>query len=249
MLAPIPLRISSGHVAALLQRSNSARLTLQTPNRDRTEEGGEEARKKRRGRAASESHQLLSPFFFTCPSLSPSIKGEALSSTPRLSQEESLHCSCWFLMGLIEGCCWLDGPEVVWGKSKKKVRRLFWWVRAELRKLVKMRKKRFCSFHYDPLSYSLNFDDGNFGFFCWFTVAVPFPQVRKKKPPQKKTRKNTESEWEVSENGRRWSERRDFGFCSFDVRDDNLCGIIMISSCSYCPLSSGETLRCTFEER
>ncbi|KAK4766156.1 hypothetical protein SAY87_007798 [Trapa incisa] len=67
-------------------------------------------------------------------------------------------------MGLIEGCCCC-----CWFESKKKVRRLFWWVRAELRRLMKTRtkkKKRFCSFHYDPLSYSLNFDDGNFGFFC-----------------------------------------------------------------------------------
>ncbi|KAG5241003.1 pyruvate carboxylase [Salix suchowensis] len=51
--------------------------------------------------------------------------------------------------------------------GKRKLRSLFWRVRAEIRRQVKNSKsKQRLSFHYDPFSYALNFDDGNFGFFC-----------------------------------------------------------------------------------
>lgn len=47
----------------------------------------------------------------------------------------------------------------------KMLKRLVWRVRAEMRKKQKKQKNDF-SFCYDPLSYALNFDDGDFGFFC-----------------------------------------------------------------------------------
>ncbi|KAK1304750.1 hypothetical protein QJS10_CPB11g02337 [Acorus calamus] len=53
-------------------------------------------------------------------------------------------------------------------KGKRRLRSLFWRVRAELKRQQKARarsKKRF-SFNYDPLSYALNFDDGDCGFLC-----------------------------------------------------------------------------------
>ncbi|KAL5710584.1 hypothetical protein ACHQM5_005501 [Ranunculus cassubicifolius] len=54
-------------------------------------------------------------------------------------------------------------PFLVLETGKKKVRSLFWKVRAELRR---RQKHRCCSFQYDPFSYSLNFDNGESGFFC-----------------------------------------------------------------------------------
>ncbi|MBA0592628.1 hypothetical protein Gorai_009603 [Gossypium raimondii] len=44
--------------------------------------------------------------------------------------------------------------------GKRKLRSLFWRVRAEIRRQVKGRtsKQKF-SFHYDPFSYALNFDN------------------------------------------------------------------------------------------
>ena len=68
-------------------------------------------------------------------------------------------------MCVIEFCF---DPHVVVLRGKRKLRRLFWRVRAEVRRQVKSRakeQKRF-NFNYDPFSYALNFDNGNFGFFC-----------------------------------------------------------------------------------
>lgn len=50
---------------------------------------------------------------------------------------------------------------------KRKIRRFFRLVRAEIGRQMaaRSRRKKNLSFHYDPFSYSLNFDDGNFGFF------------------------------------------------------------------------------------
>ncbi|EXB96364.1 hypothetical protein L484_023083 [Morus notabilis] len=61
-------------------------------------------------------------------------------------------------------------PNLVLLYGKRRLRRLFWRVRAEIRRQIKSRsnklhKKRF-NFNYDHFSYSLNFDNGNFGFFC-----------------------------------------------------------------------------------
>ncbi|PIA35392.1 hypothetical protein AQUCO_03500044v1 [Aquilegia coerulea] len=53
--------------------------------------------------------------------------------------------------------------------GKKRIRSFFWRIRAEIkRRQVKncSKKQRFSRFHYDPFSYSLNFDNGNSGFFC-----------------------------------------------------------------------------------
>lgn len=51
--------------------------------------------------------------------------------------------------------------------GKRRLRSLFWRVRADIkrRQMKKARSKN--NFNYDPFSYSLNFDnDANFGFFC-----------------------------------------------------------------------------------
>ncbi|KAK7343293.1 hypothetical protein VNO77_11931 [Canavalia gladiata] len=62
--------------------------------------------------------------------------------------------------------CWC-GPHAVVVHGKRRLRSLFWRVRANVKRQMKSRSynKNF-NFHYDPFSYSLNFDDGNFGFFC-----------------------------------------------------------------------------------
>ncbi|CAN4092075.1 unnamed protein product [Withania somnifera] len=46
--------------------------------------------------------------------------------------------------------------------SKKQCKWLFGRVRAAMKKLAG-KNKRKVKFQYDPLSYALNFDDGNFG--------------------------------------------------------------------------------------
>ncbi|GMN52648.1 hypothetical protein TIFTF001_021791 [Ficus carica] len=62
-----------------------------------------------------------------------------------------------------------DPNNVVLVYGKRRLRRLFWRVRAHIRRQIKSHNKlhnqRF-SFSYDPFTYSLNFDNGNFGFFC-----------------------------------------------------------------------------------
>lgn len=51
------------------------------------------------------------------------------------------------------------------GGKKKKLVSLYWKLRAEIRRQFGARKQRF-SFHYDPFSYALNFDDGCSAFLC-----------------------------------------------------------------------------------
>ncbi|KAL9378767.1 hypothetical protein Peur_030102 [Populus x canadensis] len=63
-------------------------------------------------------------------------------------------------MGVIGFC--VDSNRVVLC-GKRKLRSLFWRIRAEIRRQVKSSKsKQRLSFNYDPFSYALNFDDGNF---------------------------------------------------------------------------------------
>ncbi|KAF8009626.1 hypothetical protein BT93_J0590 [Corymbia citriodora subsp. variegata] len=74
----------------------------------------------------------------------------------------------------------LEASAVLLG-GKRKLRSLFWRARAEMKKQVlknesiiitcwsrnkKKKKNQRFSFQYDPFSYALNFDNGNFGFFC-----------------------------------------------------------------------------------
>ncbi|KAJ1436364.1 hypothetical protein SESBI_04396 [Sesbania bispinosa] len=56
---------------------------------------------------------------------------------------------------------WCIEPRLVLVHGKRKVRSLFWKVRADVKRQMKARsmKKNF-NFNYDPFSYSLNFDDG-----------------------------------------------------------------------------------------
>ncbi|KAL6544797.1 hypothetical protein OROMI_023659 [Orobanche minor] len=59
-------------------------------------------------------------------------------------------------MGLIGGLGWIS-------VGKKQCRSLYWRIRAEMKKAVRIRRskqKQVMNFQYDPHSYSLNFDDG-----------------------------------------------------------------------------------------
>ncbi|KAG1355192.1 hypothetical protein COCNU_07G013040 [Cocos nucifera] len=62
----------------------------------------------------------------------------------------------------------LEEAGLVLEGGKRRMRSLYWKLRAEIRRQVergKARKQRF-SFHYDPFSYALNFDDGGSTFLC-----------------------------------------------------------------------------------
>lgn len=60
-------------------------------------------------------------------------------------------------------------PRMVFLYGKRKLRSFFWRVRADFKREIKGWSNNINNnnFNYDPFSYSLNFDDGNFGFFCW----------------------------------------------------------------------------------
>ncbi|PHU17276.1 hypothetical protein BC332_12971 [Capsicum chinense] len=65
-------------------------------------------------------------------------------------------------MGLVvEMCC---NSRLVLLYRKRKLRSTFLKFKAQF--LNQKKKNNKLSFHYDPLSYALNFDNGNFGFFC-----------------------------------------------------------------------------------
>ncbi|KAL8519806.1 hypothetical protein ACS0TY_010661 [Phlomoides rotata] len=62
-----------------------------------------------------------------------------------------------------------DSAAAAYGK--KLLKRFVWRVRAEMKKkkkscFLKKHRTHHFTFCYDPMSYALNFDDGNFGFFC-----------------------------------------------------------------------------------
>lgn len=60
----------------------------------------------------------------------------------------------------------LGEAGAVLGARKRRFKSLYWKLRAEIRRQLgkgRESKQRF-SFHYDPFSYALNFDDGCSGF-------------------------------------------------------------------------------------
>ncbi|KDP40472.1 hypothetical protein JCGZ_24471 [Jatropha curcas] len=70
-------------------------------------------------------------------------------------------------MGGMARFCYDPSVVLLCQRGKRKLRSLFWRVRAEIRRQLNHRsKKQRFSFHYDSFSYALNFDNGNFGFFC-----------------------------------------------------------------------------------
>lgn len=69
-------------------------------------------------------------------------------------------------MGFVGGIEWMNTY------SRKQFRKLFWRMRAAMKKAIKNGGKQQFKFQYDPCSYALNFDDG----FCKFeAVATETP--------------------------------------------------------------------------
>ncbi|CAN6453452.1 unnamed protein product [Victoria cruziana] len=58
-------------------------------------------------------------------------------------------------MGLVEKLAWANEY------GKRRCRRAYWRVRAEIRKVVKNMHEQRLRFQYDASSYALNFDDGS----------------------------------------------------------------------------------------
>ena len=85
--------------------------------------------------------------------------GDSLLSLSCVGNLSVLLCLFWEKM-----CGFFDDPRVVVTCGKRKMRSWFWRIKAGIRRSRKA-KQRF-SFHYDPFSYALNFDNGDFGFFC-----------------------------------------------------------------------------------
>ncbi|KAF9609352.1 hypothetical protein IFM89_015607 [Coptis chinensis] len=56
---------------------------------------------------------------------------------------------------------WIGNVKLV---NEKQCRRVFWRMRAAMKKAMKNGSKKKLNFEYDPSSYALNFDDGSCGF-------------------------------------------------------------------------------------
>lgn len=57
-------------------------------------------------------------------------------------------------MGFVGGIEWMNTY------SRKQFKKLFWRMRAAMKKAIKNGSKQQFRFQYDPCSYALNFDDG-----------------------------------------------------------------------------------------
>ncbi|KAL5194556.1 hypothetical protein HKD37_20G056620 [Glycine soja] len=70
-------------------------------------------------------------------------------------------------------CCDFEfEPRLVVLHAKRRLMSLFWRVRAYIKRQIKARSNNNTTFNYDPFSYSLNFDDGNFRFFILPNIAT-----------------------------------------------------------------------------
>ncbi|KAK4757977.1 hypothetical protein SAY87_019278 [Trapa incisa] len=88
-------------------------------------------------------------------------------------------------LGMIKYFCCFE-PSLVAVRGRRKMRRFFWRVKAEIKRQMKdyylhhhhhhhhhhhqLKRSSCCccrfSFHYDSFSYALNFDNENSSFFC-----------------------------------------------------------------------------------